>query len=586
MDTARRAALTPHRILTAHFLRQLLDNDLISPEADRSQLLAVVTATLLSITLFVSAVMSFAYVGPLMTPGLAAVMSLDDKFFYLALAMIATALLAASQWDALSIDARDAAILEPLPIPARVIRRAKLSAVAMFGAGAAIAVNACATIVFPALLVYNLRSMTVIALLTLMAAHALFTIAASGFGYLTVIALREALLAILGVRWFTRVTPWVQSALIVVLGGSLLILPPAANRIAQHGFDGWRVMTPPMWFLGAYETAVGGVIADLPRTSFTPRQANNDRRASAIYDERRDEFPALARRVPSAVGITLLVAVVAYLWNARRLPSLAPAPPPTFRRQWGMVRWLVNALLVRRDAARAGFYFAMAAMWRSNAHRLTLACAAAVGFAMAVVAIANLEVGGAVTPRALATQPLLFGALLVGFRHVIRVPAELRANWGFQLAWRGSERAFVAGVKSAAIVALAIPAIATLLPLFVLLVGPRVALLHAGLGLAGAVVLLEALMVSYEKVPFTCSYLPSESMKALAPIYVIAFVIGASIYARMQYHALLGASMVTAVVTLGVIYVILRVMSARRPRLTLIDFDEVPATFQRLGLDS
>ncbi len=35
-------------------------------------------------------------------------------------------------------------------------------------------------------------------------------------------------------------------------------------------------MSPPTWFLGAYEMAAGGVIADLPRGAMTPRQANND----------------------------------------------------------------------------------------------------------------------------------------------------------------------------------------------------------------------------------------------------------------------------------------------------------------------
>ena len=72
-----------------------------------------------------------------------------------------------------------------------------------------------------------------------------------------------------------------------------------------------------------------------------------------------------------------------------------------------------------------------------------------------------------------------------------------------------------------------------LLPLFVFVLGPRLALMHAALGLAGAIVLLEALMISYDKVPFTCTYLPSENMKALAPIYAIRFLIGASLFARM-----------------------------------------------------
>ena len=226
-------------------------------------------------------------------------------------------------------------------------------------------------------------------------------------------------------------------------------------------------------------------------------------------------------------------------------------------------------------------------MWRSNTHRLTLACAAAAGFAMALVALssASVQQGGGASARLLSMQPLLYGALLVGCRHVIRVPAELRANWGFQLAWRGRDRAFLAGVKHAAVVALVLPALAVLLPLFVFVLGPRLALMHAALGFAGAIVLLEALMVYYDKVPFTCTYLPSENMKALAPIYAIAFLVGASTFAQMQYEALLGTRAIRLLTTLAVVFAILRLMSVKRGRLPSVEFDEAPVTFQRLGLD-
>ncbi|MDO8795195.1 MAG: hypothetical protein Q7J25_11305 [Vicinamibacterales bacterium] len=578
---------TPYALLTRHFLRQFLENDLISPDADRSQLLAVVGSMLLSLTLFVSVFLSANYITARFTPGQAAIRSLDDKFFYLELAMIVTALVAASQWDALAIDSRDGAILEPLPVPASTIRRAKLSAVAILGAAVAIGATAIPSVVFPWLLSFGFRQMSVVALLPLMATHAIVTVAAAAFGYLTVVALREAMAAVLGPRWFPRVSPWAQGALIVVLGSSLLLLAPTADRIGQRGFDGWRALTPPMWFLGAYELAAGGIVADLPRSTMTTRQAGNDEITSTLYRERRAQFPAMVRRAGLAIGLTFLVAAAAYLWNARRLPSLAPAPP-AFRRRWRLGERLANALLVRNPSARAGFHFTLAAIWRSNTHRLTLACAAAVGFAMAVLALSNANAQQGVGPstRLLSMQPLLYGALLVGFRHVIRVPAELRANWGFQLAWRGRERAFLDGVKYAAVVALVIPALAVLLPLFVFVLGPQRALMHAALGLAGAIVLLEALMLNYDKVPFTCTYVPSENMKALAPIYAVAFLIGASRFARMQNDALASGSAISALLTLAVLFAILRVWSLKRARLAHVEFDEAPATYQRLGLDA
>jgi hypothetical protein len=530
--------------------------------------------------------MSVGYLGPLLTPGLAAVMSLEDKFFYLAFGMVVTALMAASQWDALAIDARDAAILEPLPVCAAVIHRAKLSAVAIAGAGAGLAVNLCPTLVFPALLLFTFRQASFLDLIGMMAAHATFAVAASLFGYLVVVTLRETLMALLGPRWFARVSPWAQGGLIVVLGGSLLLLPAAADRVAQRGFEDWRVMAPPMWFLGAYEMSAGGILVDLPRTQMRARQAENEELATLLYRRRQPDFPVLAARAGYAIASTLLLGAAAYGWNARRRVSLSAVPAPAVRRRWHWFAQIANALVVHRSPARAGFHFAVAAMWRSNTHRLTLACAAAAGLAMAVLSLSGARgADGMVSARFLAAQPLLYGALLVGFRHVIRVPAELRANWGFQLAWRNQHRAFVAGVKSAAIVALVMPALLVLLPLFTYALGPLRALLHAALGLAGAIVMLEALMLLYDKVPFTCSYLPSENMKALAPIYVIAFVIGASIFASMQHAALLDSPIPTMLTLLSV-YAVLRLVSAARPRLPYVQFDEAPATFQRLGLDS
>ena len=76
MDPAR--LRTPYVLLTKHFLRRFLENDLISPDADRSLFLSVVGAMVMSLMLFICVFMSFTYVGRHLTPGQIAVMSLDD----------------------------------------------------------------------------------------------------------------------------------------------------------------------------------------------------------------------------------------------------------------------------------------------------------------------------------------------------------------------------------------------------------------------------------------------------------------------------------------------------------------------------
>ena len=244
-----------------------------------------------------------------------------------------------------------------------------------------------------------------------------------------------------------------------------------------------------------------------------------------------------------------------------------------------------------RDAsARAGFHFALAAMWRNNTHRLTLACAAAGGFAMAVLALSNSfpEAGGAVTARLLAVQPLLFGALLVGFRHIIRVPAELRANWGFQLAWAERGDAFLSGVKARG----GAGAGGAGADCRAAVVRPRAwprtgACCTRRWGWPARSCMLEIILHRYDKVPFTCTYVPSENMKALAPIYAIAFVIGVS---TLGAAAARGAARRfggpcccccwrCCSPSCGSI-------DARRPRVSLVDFDEAPPSYQGLNLRS
>jgi hypothetical protein len=113
--------------------------------------------------------------------------------------------------------------------------------------------------------------------------------------------------------------------------------------------------------------------------------------------------------------------------------------------------------------------------------------------------------------------------ILLGMRHVFAVPAELRANWVFQVSDRGEGVRCLAGVKKA-----------------IDFVGRRSArraafsLARVVLGLAdgcaapiirhgGRVLLADVLLAGFEKFPFTCSYLPGKSnLRVSWPIYLVS----------------------------------------------------------------
>lgn len=570
-------------LLTKLFLRQFLENDLASPDGDRSQMLAILGASAVSLTLFISMFMSAGYAMSIMMPGEAAVMTLSDKFFYISLAMLATGMVAASQWDALSLDQRDIAILQPLPVRPVTLRLAKLSAVAVLGAGVALCVNFFPTFIFPWMLSFSVRQTSQAQLWWMMMVHATITVTAAGFGYLVVIALRESASALLGARLFARVSASLQTMVIVLLGISLLLIPIATMRVGQRGFTGWRALLPSTAFVGAYETATQGFLDDLPRRRMTTPQANRDRAFSGIYAERRPLFPVLTRRAQLLfISIVAIVAAATAL-NAFRTPvPMAPAPSRRRRSRFG---GMSRRLFSRSAAARAGCDFALATIWRNKTHRLTLAVAGAVGVAMVFLALSRVDLDGeALSVRLLVTQPLLYGALLTAFRHTVRVPAELRANWAFQLAWRGQASAFTNGVQAAAMLTLAVPAIAIAMLPVAAVGGIVLAVAHAAVGLLGAAIMLEALMLSYDKVPFACTYVADDNVKGIAPLFVIAFVIGAVMFARLELAMLAGDFAVKGSLALAILLIALRVISTRRPRVAQIDFNEGPPGLHSLGL--
>jgi hypothetical protein len=572
--------------LTKLFLRQFLENDLVSPDSDRAQLLAVVGAGVVSLTLFLSMFLSAPYSMSRLTPGQAAILTLNDKFFYVSLAMLITAMVAAAQWDALSLDHRDSAILDPLPVRPSIVRAAKLTAIAMLGAVVALAVNAFPSFVFPWMLSFSLRQMSASDVFRLMGVHAMVTVTAAVFGYLAVMTVRETLSAVLGPKLFSRWSPTFQAAMIVGLGSLILLMPPASTRIAQRGFSGWMAQSPPMAFVALYELASREFIVDLPRGRMPPRMARRDPEPTALYQQRRPLFAPLAQRVRLLFLGALGLLVVSTVISGLRAPVGGALLIESGRRRSRIFERMASVVIARDPAARAGFHFALSTMFRSKTHRLTLACAAAVGVALTFVILSRLDLqNGGVGMGLLLIQPVLYGCLLVGFRHLVRVPAELRASWGFQLAWRGRRRAFTAGVCRAAMLFIALPAVfVTSLPVAVV-AGGATAAAHALLGMAGAAILLEALMLGFDKAPFTCSYVPSENAKGVMPLYVIAFSIGASLFARVELAILAGPNWIGWTLMLGIVFAALRIAAVRRQEKP-VEFNELPESAQTLGLSS
>ena len=141
---------------------------------------------------------------------------------------------------------------------------------------------------------------------------------------------------------------------------------------------------------------------------------------------------------------------------------------------------------------------------------MTVTASAAVGVAVAAVMLRGVELRRTASAdiNVLLVQLVLIATVLAGFRHTMRVPAELRANWSLQLAWPGDDRPYLSGVKRAALAGLGLPLLVILVPLHVLTLGPAIAAVHFLFGLLLILIGLELLTMGLRKPPFASTYAP------------------------------------------------------------------------------
>ncbi len=537
------------RLLVRHFLWRFLEHDLISPNADRHVVLSALGGALVTVSLFMAILIAVPYqFSPDMPPGMVSLNSLDDRFLFTSASMLVMALAAVAQWDALALDARDTAVLGVLPIPRAVIVRSKFIAVAVLAIGVAVGWNLA-----PALLrfvaVPSKLGVSFTGALTLTLAHAVTTFAAGAFGFLAVLGLREVTSAVLGQARFQRISAAVQAALVVPLATALLLLPGAFTGVARSWLAQGGLLAralPPLWFVGLNETLAGSVIDTLPRTRpswFPPVLVGAERNATDLYRSLWPRYHELASIGIAALVIAGVVTTAACMWNSRRLPMPAVRRAPKYGVASGAGRWIAAHVVARTPLRQAGFFFTLQTLSRQVSHRVALAASVAVGLSLTVITargrvlVATSDIAS-VPLALLAGQSLLLGCVLGGFRHAVRIPAELRASTTFSLAWAGNRPLYISGVKRAGWIALVLPLLGGLFVWHATVLGVRLAVLHLGVGLVVSALLMETLFVRYRLVPFASGYVPGGELRARGVACAALFLLVSFVLASIERFAL------------------------------------------------
>ena len=568
------------KLLTQHFLQRFLENDLLSPEADRHDAIAMVCAAMLTLGLFLSIAISMKFLFmPFQSPGRTALLAMGDRLVFVAISMIVMALVAVLTWDALSLDARDTAMFGPLPIERGVIVRAKLRAVGILAGGFALAISSLSSVFHPSLMVANL-SIGLIPAVALIVIHLAITLSAGLFAFTAVMVVREVLRALLGMH-FTRISAALQAVMIVALITSFLLLPAIMDR-ARPDQQQPR-MLPPIWFVALHEALAGDLIANLPGGELPVRVIPQEDASLARYRQIAPILRPLAWRAVIALFASLSIAIAAYFWNSRQLPLPLVGKRAGRYRGPGLLTRVVTSTFVRRPATQAGFFFTLQCLFRSGPHRVVMAGCTAVSIALATVFLA----GGSRLPAGdpanvpnyiFTTQTIALAVLLAGFRHVSRLPADISANRLFRLAWVADGGRFLTGVRRGALVAIVLPAIVALLPPYLYLLGTRLALMHAFSGFLLGAAAISLMLLRTNQLPFVASYAPARDLNTVGPIILIGGLISVSIISRIERLAL--ADLQSAAILWGIlaaVAVLPQLAAGRNPQLDLPSAFDVPA---------
>ncbi len=480
--------------LARHFFARLFEKESLSPDTDGEanvvQMLALLAAPG---GLFCIVMMPFNTGGWVLE---------GARYFFVSYSMIVMGLVVVFQWDRLFPDRQDYLILRSLPISLTAVFTAKLAALAAFVGLFLLDLNLAALILWPGL--DDGKDV-----LRLLSVHAAAILSGGVFMALAAATIQGFLLALLSPKWFRRVSSLVQTVLMAALVTTFFLffeiidsLPATFSRPAGalHWFPGY-------WFLGLYEWLRPAV-----------------------------KSPALANLGPHALKMLACTASlfivfysIGYRRHVRRITESAAAGSGGPARVRALARSLLHRTLLTHPLQRASFHFITATITRSARHRLFLASYA--GFGVALAAITYREGRGG-----LLLLPLMLSFVLVsGLRAAFNFPAELKANFVFQIADSDARFEHLAAMRKWIVVCGVVPLFAVLAPFEFASFPWTNALFHLAFGIALTLLLMQVMFAGFRKIPFTCSYFPGKAnLIGLGAFYIYGYIAYSSWMAGLE----------------------------------------------------
>jgi hypothetical protein len=485
-------------------------------------------------------------------------------FMFVVYSMVTIGLIAAFVWDALDFEHRDAMVLGPVPLRARTIVGAKIAALGVLLAMAAIPVNAVNAFFFATETADQFGARTFVVHFV---AFFTATVLAAVFVFATVVAIRGAVATVAGPARAAAIGTLLQFVFLVLLL-SCMFLSPALWKIPNGALNnndtmGWF---PTSWFVGLFERLRGST---------------------------RPYFIPLGVRALVATPIAIVTAVVVSMFSFNRAMQHAVSRAGA---AGGLVARAARAARViagRHPIARVTADFVLLTIARNRSVHTPIVMNAALGVALAIAGLTRARTFANLTgPRTIVLwMPLLVGYwLTIGLRAATFVPSEPRASWIFSAAGIGQRRAFWSGTRAAFLTIVLPSALVVTGTAIAPLLGWRLALWHAAFVVVILTATVDAVLLTIPHVPFTAIYRPGHArLRTRWPLYGLG-MFAVAVWAIKIELLFLGGSelrlVAGAAVVAALLYIAGRVRAAPGLPITPDDVDaqdEDEATVLNIG---
>jgi hypothetical protein len=480
-----------------------------------------------------------------------------DRMFFVLYGMLAAALLAAVMWEALLPDRTDQEIVGSLPVKARTLTAARLSAALIVVTMFSLPISLPAGII---LAVASPSHPALGFLPTVFAAHVIATMGGSLCVFALLLIVRGVIAFCLGEHLSQRLATVMQLVTVAALAEVFFFIPGVLPAMVTRMIfaDPSAIALPPVWFAALYSWLVGTPHAALASTALLAPIA-----------------------FASAVGLVIPVYLLPAAVLARRTIE-------TQRRQHaGLISSFARSAAVvfpSSEVVRGLLVFVVASLLRSRRHRLIVTAYAGVAIAVGTMSVIAGNIRGTIAldhpSVSLLSLPLvLMFFVALGLRAAFAIPTDIDANWSFRVA----QPPVMAAVNATAIAILLVgivPIVAVASTAAFLLGWDHGAAAAVGaLDLLSAMVLVEWALADWRKVPFTCGHMPDpESLRSRWLWCIVPLILFAFVNAAIQRHALasMRAMFWYGGIAAGAI-AILRLRRWRAVRRLMLQFDASPA---------